>query len=208
MKKFLLICIAALICSCNPKLFKEKWVKEQAPTTFKARFETTKGNFDILSIRSNSPEGIDRLYQLIKRGFYTNIAIYRVVPNFVVQFGIHNDSLINTKWREYKIPDEKVLQSNDSMTLSFARGGIETRSTQLFINIKDNKRLDKLTYSGVEGFPVVAKVTNGMEIVHQFYSGYGERPAKKQRQINSLGNDFLRKEYPELDYITKAYIIK
>jgi len=208
MKNLTYLLIAILISSCSPKLFKDKWVEEEAPVTFKARFETTQGNFDIVSIRSNSPEGVDRLYQLIKREFYTDIAIYRMVPNFVSQFGIHNDSQINSLWKEHKIPDEKVLQSNDSMTISFARGGIETRSTQLFINLKDNKRLDKLTYSGVEGFPVVAKVTDGMEIVQKFYSGYGEKPAKKQPQINSQGNEFLRKEYPELDYIIKAYIIK
>jgi peptidyl-prolyl cis-trans isomerase A (cyclophilin A) len=207
-KNFFGILLCLSICSCSPKIFKHKWVEEEAPATFKARFETTQGNFDIISIRSNSPEGVDRLYQLIKRGFYTDIAIYRVVPNFVVQFGIHNDAPINTKWKEHKIPDEKVLQSNDSMTISFARSGVKTRSTQLFINLKDNKRLDKLTYSGVEGFPVIAKVTNGMAAVHKFYSGYREKPAKKQGEINRQGNEFLRKEYPKLDYITKAYIIK
>lgn len=208
MKKLIYPLIAVLIISCSPKLFKEKWVEEEAPVSFKARFETTQGNFDIVSVRSYSPEGVDRLYQLIKRGFYTDIAIYRVVPNFVSQFGIHNDSLMNASWKEYKIQDEEVLQSNDSMTIAFARSSVNTRSTQLFINLKDNKRLDKLTYSGVEGFPVVAKITSGMETVHKFYSEYGEKPAKTQGTIHKEGNEFLKREYPKLDYITKAYILK
>lgn len=208
MKNIILLFIVFLTISCSPKLFKEKWTKEEAPATFKARFETTQGNFDIVAVRSNSPEAVDRLHQLIKRDFYTDIAIFRVVPNFVAQFGIHNDSIINSSWKAYKVPDEKVIVSNDSLTISFARSGVNTRSTQLFINLKDNKRLDKLTYSGVEGFPVIAKVTRGKETIYKFYSGYGEQPSNKQGAINREGNEFLKKEFPKLDYITKAYILK
>ena len=196
------------LTSCGSKNFNENWTKEKAPTTFKARFETTQGNFDIVAVRSMSPYGVDRLYQLIKHDFYTDIAIYRVLPNFVVQFGIHNDSLTNTRWKEFKIPDEIVKQSNDSMTISFARGGIESRSTQLFINMKNNARLDNLNYSGVKGFPVVAKITSGMEVIHKLYSDYGAAPARKQGEIYAKGNVYLKKEFPNLDYITKAYILK
>ncbi len=209
MKKHLLFAIIILFTvSCSPKLFKEKWTKEKAPATFKARFETTQGNFDIIAVRSYSPEGVDRLYQLIKHEFYTDIALYRVLPNFVVQFGIHGDSIVNTNWNKYKISDEIVKQSNDSMTISFARGGVESRTTQLFINMKNNARLDHLDYSGVKGFPVVAKVTSGMETIHKFYNGYGAKPEKKQELIYAKGNTYLKKEYPKLDYILKAYIIK
>lgn len=209
MKRIILFGILLIgICACSPKLFKDKWVKEKAPSSFKARFETTQGDFDIVAQRSLSPEAVDRLFQLIKNEFYTDIALFRVIPNFVVQFGIHNDSAINNEWKKYKIPDEPVLTSNDSMTISFARGGVQSRTAQIFINLKNNKRLDELTYSGVEGFPVVAKITNGMETIHKFYSGYGPEPAEKQEAIYKEGNQFLRKEFPKLDYITRAYIIK
>jgi cyclophilin family peptidyl-prolyl cis-trans isomerase len=204
----LLLILLITISACSPKLFKEKWTKEKAPASFKARFETTQGNFDIAAQRSLSPKAVDRLYQLIKNDFYTDNALYRVITNFVVQFGIHNDSVINNEWEKYKIPDELVLSSNDSMTISFARAGIESRTTQIFINLKDNERLDKLTYSGVSGFPVVAKITSGMETIHKFYASYGPEPAKKQAYILREGNEYLRKEFPKLDYINSAYIIK
>lgn len=208
MKKFSLLLGILLIVSCSPKLFKEKWTEEKAPEYFKARFETTQGNFEIIAKREWSPNGVDRLYQLIKHDFYTQISLYRVLPDFVVQFGIHNDSVINKHWRKYKLKDEPVLKSNDSMTISFARAGKETRTTQLFINMKNNKRLDDIDYGGVKGFPVIAKVTSGMENVQKFYAGYGKKPANEQSQIYTYGNSYLKEKYPKLDYIIKAYIIK
>jgi len=205
----LLLLISLMLISCGEKkVFKEKWTKEQAPKTFKARFETTQGNFEITAIRSLSPKGVDRLYQLIKHDFYTDIALYRVLPDFVVQFGIHNDSIANNSWSKHKIPDEPVLHKNDEMTIAFARGGVETRTTQLFINMKENHRLDALEYSGVKGFTVVAKVTSGFETIHEFYADYGTKPASQQDSIYIKGNDFLKRNYPKLDYIIKAYIIK
>jgi cyclophilin family peptidyl-prolyl cis-trans isomerase len=197
-----------LITSCSPKIFKEKWTQEKAPEYFKARFETTQGNFDIEAKREWSPNGVDRLYQLIKHDFYTDIALYRVLPKFVVQFGIHNDSILNNRWSDVKLKDESVIKSNDSMTISFARGGKESRTTQIFINMKNNPRLDKLDYGGVKGFPVIATIINGMETVQKFYANYGPKPAKEQGQIYTKGNTYLKEKYPKLDYITKAYIIK
>ncbi len=208
MKKFSIILGLLLIVSCSPKLFKEKWTEEKAPEYFKARFETTQGSFDIEARREWSPIGVDRLYQLIKHDFYTDIALYRVLPKFVVQFGIHNDSILNNRWSAVKLKDEPVLKSNDSMTISFARGGKESRTTQIFINMKDNPRLDKLDYGGVKGFPVIAKITNGMENVQKFYADYGPKPAQEQGAIYEKGNTYLKEKYPKLDYITKAYIIE
>ncbi len=208
MKKLIYVFITILIVSCSPKLFNEKWTNEQAPPSFKARFETTQGNFDIIAVRSYSPKAVDRLYQLIKHGFYTDIAIFRAIPEFVTQFGISGDSIANSNWKNYKIPDEPVLQSNDSLTISFARGGVETRTTQIFINLKDNHRLDKLSYSGVTGFPVVAKITSGMETVHKFYADYGGKAANQQDSIYIKGNEFLKRNYPKLDYIKQAYILE
>jgi cyclophilin family peptidyl-prolyl cis-trans isomerase len=194
--------------SCATKKFKEKWTALKAPETFKARFETTQGNFDIEAKREWSPNGVDRLYQLIKNEYYQDVAIFRVVPNFVAQFGIHNDTLINNAWQNRGIKDEPVIAKNDKMTIAFARGGVNTRSNQIFINLKDNYRLDKLAYSGVTGFPVVAKVIEGEENVLKFYDGYGESLGRKQGEISQKGNAFLKKEYPKVDYIIKAYILK
>jgi peptidyl-prolyl cis-trans isomerase A (cyclophilin A) len=208
MRKIIFLLGLLLITSCSPKIFKEKWTQEKAPEYFKARFETTQGNFDIEAKREWSPNGVDRLYQLIKHDFYTDIALYRVLPKFVVQFGIHNDSILNNRWSDVKLKDESVIKSNDSMTISFARGGKESRTTQIFINMKNNPRLDKLDYGGVKGFPVIATIINGMETVQKFYANYGPKPAKEQGQIYTKGNTYLKEKYPKLDYITKAYIIK
>lgn len=190
------------------KKFKEKWLEKKAPETFKARFETTKGNFDVEAVREWSPKGVDRLYQMITNDYYIDIAIFRVAPNFVAQFGIHNDTIINKAWQQRGIEDEPVLRKNDSMTIAFARGGVKTRSNQLFINLKENYRLDKLTYSGVEGFPIIAKVIDGQENILKFYDGYGESLGRKQDSIAKFGNAFLREKYPKVDYIKKANILK
>lgn len=205
--KILIIVSIVLFASCATKKFKSKWLEKEAPATFKARFETTQGNFDVEATREWSPKGVDRFYQLLKYGYYNDVAIYRVVPKFVAQFGIHNDSLTNKSWQK-GIEDEPVLQKNDAMTLAFARGGVNTRSNQVFINLKDNYRLDKLAYSGVTGFPVIAKVIAGKENVLKFYDGYGDNLGRKQEQINKGGNTFLREKYPKVDYIIKAYLLK
>ena len=199
-----------LIESCNSsKVFEEKWAKKEAPEIFKARFETTKGNFDIIADHKWSPKGADRLYQLIISDFYTDIALYRVVPNYVVQFGIQNDSVLNSSWRDHKVPDEPNIEANKEGAISFARSGKESRTTQLFINLKSNSpRLDTIFYNGVKGFPVVAKVTNGMDVVKSFYDGYAEKPSSKQDSIQLKGNSYLLNNFPKLDYILKAYLIK
>lgn len=208
MKRIFFLLALILMASCSQKVFKEKWTKKKAPEIFKARFETTQGNFDIVAKRVWSPQGVDRLYQLIKNEFYTDIAIFRVVPKFVAQFGIHNDSVINRSWRGVRIDDEPVIQKNDSMSISFARGGKRSRSTQIFINLKNNNRLDSVEFNGVKGFPVVAKITSGMENVLKFYDKYGDKLGRRQDSINLYGNKFIRKNYSEVAFIKKAYIIK
>ena len=208
MKKLLLLSILVFAFSCSDKLFKEKWTSKKAPEYFKARFETTQGNFDIEAKREWSPEGVDRLYQLIESEFYTDVAIFRVVPNFVAQFGIHNDSILNSSWSQYKVNDEPTIEKNYKGAISFARGGPKSRTTQIFINLKDNNRLDEIDYSGVKGFPVVAKVTEGMDNVMKFYGGYGDKLGFKQDSIQKRGNDFIKRKYPKVDFIYKAYILK
>lgn len=202
------IIVYIFVVSCK-STFNPKWTEKQAPEEFKARFETTKGNFDILAKRSWSPEGVDRLYQLIESDFYTDIAIYRVVPDFVAQFGIHNDSALNNAWDDYKLPDEPVIKENFRGTVSFARGGPQTRGTQLFINLKSNSpRLDNLMAAGVKGYPGIAEVIDGMDVVDAFFDGYAETPGRQQDSISIRGNEYLKRNFPKLDYIEKAYVIK
>lgn len=208
MKKIIYFLSLCLVMSCAKKIFSEKWTKKEAPEEFRARFETTKGNFDIYAKRSWSPKGVDRLYALIKHNYYTDMPIFRVVPNFVAQFGIHKDSIINKAWNNFTIDDEPVIAKNDSMSIAFARGGKRTRTTQIFINLKENHRLDTLSYGGVKGFPVIAKVTNGFENVLKFYDKYGDKLGFRQDSITKYGNSFIKRKYPEIDFIKKAYILK
>ena len=203
--KTLIIVLAFQMFSCHT-LFNAKWTKEKAPEYFKATFETTKGNFEIEANRIWSPYAVDRLYQLINNGYYTNIAIFRVIPNFVAQFGIHNDSTITKAWKKSKVLDEPVVESNLKGTLSFARSTPGTRTNQIFINLKDNTRLDTFYSKKVKGFPVVAKVIKGMNVAESFYNGYGDDLTNKQDSISDLGNMYLKKNFPNLDYIIKAYI--
>lgn len=203
--KTLMIVLVFQMFSCHT-VFHEKWTKEKAPEYFKATFETTKGNFEIEANRVWSPHGVDRLYQLINKGFYTDIAIFRVIPDFVAQFGIHNDSIKTNAWNKFKVPDEPVIESNLKATIAFARSTPGTRTNQIFINLKDNIRLDTLNYSQVKGFPVVAKVIKGMDVVEAFFNGYSDELDTKQDSIHTLGNAYLKKNYPKLDYIIKAYI--
>ena len=192
MKKIIYLLVISLFISCAKKVFSEKWTKKIAPEEFRARFETTQGNFDIYAKRSWSPKGVDRLHSLIKHNYYVEMPIFRVVPNFVAQFGIHKDSLINKAWNNFTLQDEPVIAKNDSMSISFARGGKRTRTTQIYINLKNNHRLDNLTARGVKGYPVVAKITSGIENVLKFYDKYGNVLGRRQDSINRYGNKFIR----------------
>jgi cyclophilin family peptidyl-prolyl cis-trans isomerase len=199
MQKFLLLLLSfSLLTAC-----KTQQLTLTAPETYTATFETTKGNFDIEVTRAYSPLAADRLYSLIKNGYYNNISFYRVVPNFVAQFG-SLDTLATKKWNDIKIPDEPVLYSNKKGTLSFARDGKESRGTDLFINIKDNTFLDKVDYNGVKGFPAFGTVTKGMDVVEQLYSGYGDKTMEDEALF--ANPEGLLKAFPGLDMIKKAYI--
>ncbi len=187
---------------------KKKLLKQQAPEEFMVEFQTTKGNFTIKAHRSWAPKGVDRLYQLVISGFYNDIAIFRVQPEYVVQFGISSNSELNKAWEYYSLEDEPVVRGNSKGTVSFARGGPETRTTQLFINVNDNQKLDTLAYSGVVGFPCIAEVVEGMDVVHSFYGEYGFDPAEDQDSIYSIGNSFLERKFPNLDYISRAILKK
>jgi peptidyl-prolyl cis-trans isomerase A (cyclophilin A) len=193
-----------VLAGCSPKTFNARWVKEKAPEYFKARFETTSGNFEIEARREWSPLAVDRFYQLIKHHYYNNTPIYRVIPNFVAQFG-SVDTTVWKKWESNKYADEPVLKKNTKGTLSFATDGKETRGSQLFINLKDNPKLDTLKSDGVIGYPGIATVTKGMELVQQFFS-YGETPNDLPDSVNHV--TYYPKHFPKMDKIKKAYFIK
>ncbi len=192
----------------DPKAVKEKLkdpskLKDKAPDTFKVKFETTQGDFVLDITRSWSPNGVDRFYNLVKYGFFDGVKFFRVVPNFVVQFGIHGDPDLATKWLKSNIPDDKVVQSNKRGFITYAKSNApNSRSTQLFINLQDNQGLDSM------GFSPFGKVSKGMEVVDKLYGGYGEQLTQLQGQIAAEGNKYLEKEWPKLDGIKKATIVK
>lgn len=195
-----------LLTSCARSVFKEKWLKEEAPPSYVARFETTKGVFDVEVFREWSPLAADRFYQTVKHRFYNNTMFYRVVPNFVVQWG-NTDTTVFKKWASYKLPDEPVKQSNLKGYMSYARSGKETRGSTMFINLVDNKRLDTIMAGGVKGYPPIGKVIKGMEVVDSLYSGYGGATMSKYDTLQKYPELFL-KQFPKLDRINKAYLIK
>ena len=180
-------------------LMKPAGLKERAPNVFKARFDTTAGIFVIEVHADWAPRGADRFYNLVKNGYYDGCRFFRVVPGFVVQFGINGDAAIQRNWTNATIPDDKVTQGNTRGFVTFAKSSEpNSRTTQLFINFADNSRLNR------QGFAPFGKVTMGMEVVDKIFSGYGEKP--DQDRIEKEGNAYLTKNFPKLDYIKKATI--
>ncbi len=181
----------------NPELAVEK-----APETFKVGFTTTKGDFTVEITRDWAPLGADRFYNLVRAGYFTDIAFFRIISGFMAQFGIHGDPAISAKWRDARIKDDPVRQSNLKGYISYAMAGPNTRTTQFFINYGDNSRLDG------SGFSPFGRVISGMEVVESLYAGYGEgAPSGQgpdQGRTQMQGNAYLKKDFPKLDYITGA----
>jgi peptidyl-prolyl cis-trans isomerase A (cyclophilin A) len=171
----------------------------KAPEMFQARFVTTKGPFVVQVTRSWAPLGADRFYNLVKAGFFTDAAFFRVVPGFVVQFGLSARPSVSAVWEKARIKDDPVTQSNTRGRITFATAGPNTRTTQLFISFGNNARLDSL------GFAAFGEVTEGMDVVDKIYSGYGEQP--DQGAIQAQGKAYLDKSFPMLDKITAATIV-
>jgi cyclophilin family peptidyl-prolyl cis-trans isomerase len=182
-------------------------LKARAPASFKAVFKTTKGDFTLEVVREWSPEGADRLYQLLMTGFYNQNSLFRVQKNYVVPFGIGNLKDINYFWDKRPIQDEPVNTGNLKGTVSYARDGMNTRTTQLFINLKDNYKLDTINYNGLRGFPPVGKIISGFEVVESLFGDYGFEPANHQDSVMIYGNAYLKKKFPKLDYIIEATIV-
>lgn len=181
---------------------------QKAPNSFKARFKTTSGDFTATFHRSWSPHGVDRVYNLIRTGYYDSVIIFRVQPDYVVQFGISPDSTLNPYWNNQPVTDEPVKQTNAYGTIAFARDTAETRTTQLFINVQDNPKLDTVDFNGIRGFPPLGIIDSAVWAVHKFYDTYGFEPAEKQDSILMHGNPWLRTNYPGLDMIYSVRLIE
>jgi peptidyl-prolyl cis-trans isomerase A (cyclophilin A) len=177
-------------------------LKDVAPATFRVNFETSGGVFEVEVTRAWAPRGADRFYNLVKYGYFDGNRFFRVVSNFMVQFGINGDPKLNAVWSESNIADDPVVQSNKRGFITFANRGPNTRSTQLFINFRDNAGLDP------QGFAPFGQVVTGMEVVDKLNGEYGEQPSRAQPEIQSGGNAFLAKNFPRLDYIKKASLGK
>ena len=175
---------------------------KQSPEKYRVRFETSKGSFLLLITRSLAPKGTDRFYNLVRHGYYNDCRFFRVLPKFVVQFGIHGNPKYNTFWREARINDDPVKGSNKRGTITFATSGSNSRTTQVFINYIDNIRLDKM------GFAPFGEVVEGMEVLESLQSEYGEAASQSQQKIQAEGNAYLKANFPNLDYIKKATIVK
>jgi peptidyl-prolyl cis-trans isomerase A (cyclophilin A) len=175
---------------------------EQAPERFRVRFDTTKGPFVVEVTRAWAPRGADRFYNLVKAGYYDDVAFFRVVSGFMVQFGIHGDPRVSALWREARIPDDPVSQSNTRGMLTYATAGPDTRTTQLFVNFKDNAFLDS------QGFAPFGRVVEGMAVVDSLYAGYGEGApggmGPDQGRAQAEGNAYLRGSFPKLDFVKTA----
>jgi peptidyl-prolyl cis-trans isomerase A (cyclophilin A) len=174
-------------------------LKDVAPATFRASFETTAGTFVVEVNRAWAPTGADRFYNLVKYGYFDGGRFFRVVRNFMVQFGINGDPKLNAVWSEANIIDDPVMQSNKRGFITFAKRSVpNSRSTQIFINFKDNASLDQ------QGFAPFGQVVSGLEVVDKINPEYGESP--EQGLIQAQGNAYLSKAFPRLDYIKKATI--
>lgn len=204
---FLLLIILVSCSSPSPLLEPDKEeVASQAPEVFNVEFNTTKGNFVIEAKREYSPLAVDRFYYLVKNDYYNFNRFFRVLPNFVVQWGMKGVPSIDKIWGDYGIKDEPVKLSNKKGVIAFARSGPNTRSNQLFINLADNIRLDTSSWGGVNGFPGFGRVIKGMDVVESINSEYLQEP--NQDSISTKGNSYLNKNFPNLDYIITTRIIE
>lgn len=191
-------CAVLTGCSSQDSAKKEAVQTPKVPDIYKIKLDTSKGPVAIEIHRDWAPIGADHLYDLVKHGYYDGARFFRVVPGFVVQFGLAADPAVTKKWVDARLPDDPVTQHNTVGTLVYATAGPNTRTAQLFINTGDNSRLDS------QGFAPLGTVISGMDAVMSIYSGYGQRP--DQEAITNQGNTYLQSQFPLLDYIKTATI--
>jgi peptidyl-prolyl cis-trans isomerase A (cyclophilin A) len=185
----------------DPALLNPSELKAQAPATYEVKFVTTKGDFTVRVTREWAPLGADRFYNLVQHGFYNDASLFRVVPGFVVQFGISAYPQVSKVWQSANIRDDRVAHSNKKGTITFATAGPNTRTTQVFINLGNNGMLDS------QGFAPFGEVVEGMSVVESLYGGYADQPTGHQGEITSEGNPYLQRTFPKLDSIRTASIV-
>jgi peptidyl-prolyl cis-trans isomerase A (cyclophilin A) len=193
--------------SRNPALLDPSLATEKAPDSFKVKMETTAGDFVIEVHREWAPRGADRFFNLVKIGYYDNTAFYRVIKGFMAQIGMNGDPEVTQAWMDARIRDDVVTQSNTKGMVTFAMSGDpNSRTAQIFINYGDNAYLDEM------GFAPFGKVVEGQESVDALYGGYGEGAPRgkgpSQSRLFRGGNDYLKGEFPELDYVVTATIVE
>ena len=208
MKRTLLAAIAAaaivvgVAAAAGPSLLHPASLHAKAPAVFRVRFTTTKGPFVVTVHRKWAPLGADRFYNLARAGFYEGQRLFRVVPGFVVQWGISGTPKISRAWQHATIQDDPVRHTNKRGTIVFADAGPNTRTTQVFVNLGTNTQLDK------DGFAPFGVVTSGFATLQHLYHGYGEQPSADQAQITQQGEAFFRKHFPKLDRILKTHVLR
>ena len=190
----------------NPALLDPSLAQETAPSTYKAKFETTKGDFVVQVHRDWAPAGADRFYNLVKIGFYEKAAFFRTIDGFMSQFGISGYPEVSAVWREAKIQDDPVRESNTRGRVTFATAGPNTRTTQLFVNYRDgNARLDQ------SGFAPFGEVVEGMDVVdslHKTGEGHPAGPGPSQGLLQSRGGAYVEAKFPKIDSIKKVTIVE
>lgn len=208
MKRTLLAAIAAVVVlasvatASGPSLLHPASLHAKAPSVFRVKFTTTKGPFVVTVHRKWAPRGADRFYNLARAGFYKRQRLFRVIPGFVVQWGISGTPQISHAWEHATIRDDPVKHSNKRGTIVFADAGPNTRTTQVFVNLGDNASLDS------QGFAPFGVVTSGFATLKHLYHGYGEGPSNDQAQITQQGEPFFRAHFPKLDRILKTRVLR
>jgi len=194
--------------AASPALLDPALATERAPDAFRVKLETTKGDVVILVNRSWAPHGADRFYNLVKIGYYDDVAFYRVIRGFMAQCGFNGDPAVSAAWSKARIADDPVTQSNTRGMVTFAQPSApNARTTQFFVNFGDNSYLKQHG-----AFAPFGKVISGMDVMDSIYSGYGEgAPNGKgpsQAMIGREGNSYLKQNFPKLDYIKRATIVE
>jgi len=199
------LCLLLAGCSTSPK--KEAATEPEkkaavsrvgAPELFNVKLETSKGPIVIEVHRDWAPRGADRFYELVKDGYYNDARFFRIIPNYVAQFGLAATPAMTKKWAK-SIDDDPVAHTNSVGTVAFAKAGRNSRDTQVFINLRSNQILDS------QGFAPFGKVSEGMPVVEKLYSRYGDSP--EQEALTKRGNSYLKSGFPLLDYIKTATIL-
>lgn len=200
-RRLLLVCSLAMLgCSKKPA------PKVVVPEVYRVKFETSKGDFTVEVRRAWAPHGADRFHELVRMKYFDQGRFFRVIQGFIAQFGVHRDFNVHDKWRKMTIADDPPIEKNAQWTLAFAKLGPSSRTTEVFINLGDNPKLDE------QGFVPFGKIVDGFASVAQIYAGYGEfRPDGKfidGGRVEEETNEYLIPRFPKMDYIVRANLEK